>query len=134
MNLKNLLDWSYWFYQPFTAKGGTMWFFVILFLALVLFGLSSKITRLYNQDKWYKEILRRVVNAGITMGLLGLLWLFFRQERVTFLAWRFWLLLWLLGAIFWLVKIIIYLIKRVPVIRQEEAKRSVLNKYLPGKN
>lgn len=133
MNLKNLLDWSYWFYQPFTARGGVMWFFVILFLALVLFGLTSKITRLYSQDKWYKEILRRIGNAGITMGLLGLLWLFFRQERVTFLAWRFWLLLWFVVSVIWLVKIVVYLVKRVPVIRQEAIKRSELNKYLPDK-
>ena len=133
MNLKNLLDWSYWFYQPFTAHGGVMWFFVILFLALVLFGLSSKITRLYSQDKWYKEVLRRIGNAGITMGLVGLLWLFFRQERVAFLAWRFWLLLWFIGSAIWLIKIVLYLVKRVPVIRQEAIKRSALNKYLPGK-
>jgi hypothetical protein len=134
MNLKHLLDWSYWFYQPFTAQGGVMWFFVIFFLALVLFGLSAKITRLYQMDKWYKEILRRVGNAGITMGLLGILWLFFRQERVAFLAWRFWLLLWTVCAIIWLVKIVRYLLKRVSTIRQEEQKRSSLNKYLPGKN
>jgi len=134
MNLKNLLDWSYWFYQPFTARGGVMWFFVILFLALVLFGLSSKITRLYNQDKWYKETLRRIGNAGITMGLLGLLWLFFRQERVVFFAWRFWLLLWLIGAVVWLIRIAIYLVRRIPIIKQEEAKRSTLDKYLPGRN
>ncbi len=134
MHIKNLLDWSYWFYQPFTARGGAMWFFVILFLVLVLFGLTAKIARLYGQDKWYKEIFRRAGNAGITMGLLGLLWLFFRQERVAFFAWRFWLLLWLVGAIIWVVKIVMYLVKRVPAIKEEQAKRSAMDKYLPGKN
>lgn len=133
MNLKNLVDWSYWFYQPFTAKGGVMWFFMISFLALVLFGLTAKIVRLYGQDKWYKEVLRRSGNAGITMGLLGIIWFFFRQERVAFLAWRFWLLLWVAGAVYWLVKIIMYIIKRVPVIKQEQTKRDEINKYLPGK-
>lgn len=134
MHIKNLLDWSYWFYQPFTARGGAMWFFVILFLVLVLFGLTAKIARLYGQDKCYKEIFRRAGNAGITMGLLGLLWLFFRQERVAFFAWRFWLLLWLVGAIIWVVKIVMYLVKRVPAIKEEQAKRSAMDKYLPGKN
>lgn len=133
MNLKNLLDWSYWFYQPFTAKGGAMWFFVVLFLALLLLGLTAKIVRLYSQDKWYKEIFRRGGNAGITMGLLGILWLFFRQERVAFLAWRFWLLFWFVGAIYWAVRLVMYSIKRVPVIRAEAEKRSVMKKYLPGK-
>jgi len=134
MNLKNLLDWSYWFYQPFTARGGVMWFFVMLFLVLILVGLVAKITRLYSVDKWYQEVLRRIGNAGLAMGLLGLLWLFFRQERVAFLAWRFWLLMWLVGAVVWSVKIIFYLVKRVPAIRQEHQKRALLNKYLPGKN
>ena len=110
-----------------------MWFIVILILVLVLVGLVSKIVRLYQQDKWYKEILRRVGSAGTTMGFLGLIWLFFRQERVAFLAWRFWLLLWLVGAIYWGIKIIMYVIKRVPVIKQEESKKALLNKYLPGK-
>jgi len=133
MDIKNLLDWSYWFYQPFTAKGGVMWFFVMSFLVLILAGLVAKITRFYSPEKWYQEVLRRIGNAGLTMGFLGLLWLFFRQERVVFFAWRFWLLLLVVGGIFWAVKIMIYLFKRVPEIKKENEKREALKKYLPGK-
>jgi hypothetical protein len=65
------------------------------------------------------------------MGLLGLLWFFFRQERVAFLAWRFWLVLWLIITVFWAYKILVYMFKKVPVINSQRAEKIINEKYLP---
>ncbi|KKQ40853.1 MAG: hypothetical protein US58_C0012G0062 [Candidatus Magasanikbacteria bacterium GW2011_GWA2_37_8] len=133
MSFANILTWSYWFYQPYIARGGVMWIWVGGFLALVLAGLLIKIFRNYQQETIIKEAYRRGSNLLLSMGLAGLLWMFFRQERVSFLAWRFWLLLWLVIFIWWGVKVIIYFIKRLPKIKEEKIKIQEVKKYLPGK-
>ena len=58
------------------------------------------------------------------MGFLGLLWMFFRQERIAFLAWRFWLLLWLAAVVFWAYRLARYALKRIPEIKAEEIRRA----------
>lgn len=131
MSFKNLLIWSYWFNQPFTARGATLAALVIIFLFFVLLGLVAKIWRVYKGEKWLKEILRRIGNFGLTMGLAGLLWLFFRQERIVFLSWRFWLLFWLFGVIWWVYRLVWYVVVRVPKIKLEIENRGAQEKYLP---
>lgn len=133
MQVQNILKTSYWFYQPFIAIGGVKWFWIVGFLALVLVGLVAKIVRIYNEkiDQGTKEVLRRAGNMLITTGLLGLLWMFFRQQQVAFLAWRFWLLLWVILAAWWGYKVVYYAIKRLPLISSEQAKKNLMNKYMP---
>lgn len=133
MQVQNILKTSYWFYQPFIAIGGVKWFWIVGFLTLVLVGLVAKIVRVYNEkiDQGTKEVLRRAGNMLITTGLLGLLWMFFRQQQVAFLAWRFWLLLWIILVAWWGYKVIYYAIKRLPMISSEQAKKNLMNKYMP---
>jgi hypothetical protein len=134
LNIGNLWHMEYWFKQPDVAFGWTMWALVFSFLALFLFGLIAKIWRTYQGDKFNKEILRRLGNLGLTMGLLGLLWMFFRQEHVLLLAWRIWLLVLAMIFFWWLSKILRYFLKRVPELRAAEAGKEMREKYLPGKN
>ncbi len=135
MQIQNVLKGSYWFYQPFIAVGAVRWFWIVSFLVMILAGLIAKIVRVSN-DKLSggtKEVLRRGGNLFITMGCLGWLWMFFRQQQVAFLAWRFWLLLWVVIFVWQAVKIAIYATKRLPVINNEQAKRDLQAKYLPKK-
>jgi len=133
MKIQNILKGSYWFYQPFIAVGVVKWFWIISFLILVLAGLVAKIVRVYNHNisDNLKEILRRSGNLFVTTGLLGLLWMFFRQERVAFLAWRFWLILWIVLFVWWGYKVFFYATKRLPIIKNESKKRLEMKKYLP---
>lgn len=133
MSFSNLLYLSYWFSQPRVARGNVMWFWVLFFLALVFVGIVLKVIRAYKKDTELKTVLRRFGNVGLTMGFLGLLWLFFRQERVTFLSWRFWLLFWLIIMAFWLSSAIRYTFKRLPEIKREKWERETREKYLPKK-
>lgn len=131
MQINNLFHISYWFYQPFVAREWSLWVFVGGFLLLVVAGLVFKIVVYHKEDKTTRELLRRFGNFCFIMGFLGLLWMFFRQERVAFLAWRFWLLVWILIFVWWLSGIARYAIKRVPEIRKEQEERNRISKYLP---
>ena len=133
MNIKNLFKMDYWFSQPFSAHGLTFWLFVISFLTLILGGIILYILVSKKKDKTDKIVCKRLGNLGMTMGLLGLIWMFIRQEQVPFLAWRFWLLLWVLLAVWWLARILEYTIRRVPQIKKEKAEKYRMQKYLPNK-
>jgi amino acid transporter len=134
MSLQNLFRLDYWFSEPFTARGFTLWLFLGGFLLFVFVGLIFKILSQYQQDKSKRLILKRAGSFGITMGFLGLVWIFFRQERVAFLAWRFWLFLWGAVVVIWAYHLVRYALKRMPEIKAEEAKRTALEKYLPKRN
>lgn len=134
MNISNLFYFTYWFKQPYPAYGFTLWLWVIGFLVLFLAGLVLLFLRVNEKiksDKINSEVMRRFGNLALFMGLWGFIWLFFRQERVAFLAWRFWLLLWGVVFVFWSYKIIFYIVKRVPKIKEDYLKREIKNKYLP---
>lgn len=133
MAIDNIFHLSYWFYQPFTARGLSLWIFIGGFLLLVMAGLIFKMLVYYKEDKITRELLRRFGNFFFTLGFFGLVWMFFRQERVAFLAWRFWLLVWVLILVWWLAGIARYAVKRVPEIRKEQEERERIAKYLPKK-
>jgi len=133
MSFSNLLTLSYWTSQPFVAVGCVKWFWVLFLLLLVLAGIVIRLLRTYLSENLIKEILRRWGNLGINVGILGFSWFFFRQERIAFLAWRFWLLVWILIGVWWGINNLIYTIKRIPQIKEEKIKRELRDKYLPKK-
>ena len=132
MSIKNILVPSYWFYQPFIAIGFAKWFWMVSFLVLVLLGLVAKIVRVAKKDSSgrAKEVMRRSGNLLITMGVLGLLWFYFRQQQVAFLAWRFWFVLWIAIFAFWTYKVLAYAFKKT-LPKEDQTKQEQLKKYLP---
>jgi hypothetical protein len=134
MNITNLLKLDYWFSQPFIARGLTLWLLVGGFLLFIVTGLVFKILSQYQNDKSKRLVLKRSGSLGITMGFLGLIWMFFRQERVAFLAWRFWLFLWVVITGIWAYSLARYALKRIPAIKAEEARRASIDKYLPKRS
>jgi hypothetical protein len=131
MNIKNLFDYYYWFRQPYIAYGRTLWLIVGIFLFFIVAGLVCRIIKQYVQNKAGKTILHRAGTFGITMGFLGLLWMFLRQERVPFLAWRFWLLILLAVSVWWAVRIVLFACRRAPKIQEENDRKKQMEKYLP---
>lgn len=134
MNITNLFQLDYWFSQPFTARGSALWLLVGGFLLFIVLGLVFKIISQYQQNKFNKLVLKRFGSLGITMGFFGLVWMFFRQERIAFLAWRFWLLLWVVVILIWVYRLARYALKRIPEIKAEEERRVNVEKYLPKSN
>lgn len=134
MSVQNLFHLDYWFSQPFTARGSSLWLLVGGFLFFIVAGLVCKILSQYQESNSKRLFLKRSGSLGITMGFLGLIWMFFRQERVVFLAWRFWLFLWVVITGIWAFSLARYALKRIPAIKAEEEKRANLEKYLPKRN
>lgn len=133
MNIMNLLAISYWFQQPFIARGSIMWLWVIIFLVATFGGLVLKFIQQTMGEKYQKKMANSFSNLGLTVGLVGLLWLFFRQEQVPFLAWRFWLLFLVAYAVYVVVKNLKFILTRLPAIRAEHAEKAIKEKYLPKK-
>lgn len=131
MSIQNLFFVSYWFDQPYIARGGVAWVWLGIFLFLIIAGVTARVVALSWQDSLMKEVLRRTSAWGFTWGLLGLAWFFFRQERIPFLAWRFWLVIGAVAAGLWLYKIIWYAVKRIPQIRSENQRRLASDRFIP---
>lgn len=108
-----------------------MWIWVIIFLAAIFGGLILKFVQQQLSEKYKKKMANSFSNVGLTSGLLGLLWLFLRQEQVPFLAWRFWLLFLVAYALYVVIKNLKFIITRLPEIRAEHADKALKEKYLP---
>lgn len=131
MSILNVFKLSYWFHQPFIARGATVWILVGVLFILILSGMVLKyLGQKKSIEKHMKRIINSFANLALAVGLLSLLWFFFRQEIVPFLAWRFWLLFLLVYAVYVCTKNIRFIVKRLPVIRAEHAAKAIKDKYL----
>lgn len=131
MSLGNLLHLDYWFSQPFIARGNSLKLIVGAFLFCIVMGLVCRILSQYKEEKYKKIILKRFGSLGMTVGFLGMVWMFFRQEDVRYLSYRFWLLPVAVYAVWSLYKVYKYMTSRVPQIKEEEDRRARIEKYLP---
>jgi amino acid transporter len=131
MSIKNFFYSSYWLSQPLIARGALAWVWFGFFASIVLAGIVLFVLRQYEKDSLKKEVYKRFGVIGLTMGMLGLVWFFFRQERIPFFSWRFWLLPWLPITAWWVYRVIHFTTKRVPVIRAQQLQKSIKDKYLP---
>ncbi len=131
MSIKNLFFSSYWFSQPGAAESWVRGVWIGLLLALVLVGIILLFVRRYQQAKALRLVYSRFSTCLIVMGMLGLMWFYFRQEQVLLLGWRFWVIPWFVVLAIWLAKIIRYVVKRLPQIEIENREREQREKYLP---
>ena len=97
---------------------------------LLLGGLFSRVSS-RGVDSLKAKGLKRLASLGVTMGLLGLLYLFFAWQRAVLLGARFWLLIWLVVVLIWLFFILKYLLMVVPAKRREIDQRRRFERYLP---
>ena len=103
----------------------------VVFAALVVAGIITKIMAQKSRDGLKIKGLNRIFNLGITMGLIGFVYLFFAWQGVIMLSGRFWLLLWLIVTVVWLFFILKYLYKDVPSKRAEINQEREFKKYIP---
>jgi lipoprotein signal peptidase len=133
MNIVNILNTYYWFSQPYIAHGLTEWLWLGIFLFAILLGILIRFIIVKRLESILKKTYRSFSNSFFLSGLFGLLWMFFRQQHVPFLAWRFWLLLIVICFVWRNYYNIKFLIKRYPKIKIEQAEKAIKDKYLPKK-
>lgn len=135
MNLQPLIDPSFWFklqpdlLSPTFEKG----FFIAFGLMVIIGAIIRIVSRQKRHDKYVRQMFSRIGTMSLSMGLVGLVWLFFSYEMIYLLGARFWFLVWLVGLIIWVVMIVRFVKKDIPARKQEEQHRASANKYLPRK-
>jgi len=109
-------------------------FFKILvsfFGTLIVLAFVAK--KLIKQNTYVpvKKFFTKLYHFFLTLGVLGLLYIFFRQQNVYFLSAPAWLLVWGIGALTWLGFVLKYYFtdrpEKMKVIEAESTKK----KYLP---
>ncbi len=131
MSIKHFFYWSYWFSQPYIARD---WLAIVLWVGaggVFLLGIILYIVRQYQADHLKQEVWRRYAQLALTAGVVSIIWVAFRQQRIPWLAWRFWLVIASVVFIWRLVIIIRYTRDRLPAIKTEQASRERRERYLP---
>jgi hypothetical protein len=132
MDLTKLLDWNYLFRAytfdtlstPFRIA---LYGFCVLSIVAAIFAQRQLVKNSGIIKKWNKKI----VSFGWSVGLVGLLFLLFRETRALYLGSRLWLLLWLLGSLVWLIYLTIYKLVTVPKLQKQKQASAEFNKWLP---
>jgi hypothetical protein len=127
--MQNILTTNYWFdlkppyFTPNSEK---------IFIAILLFFLVSAIIFfvLKRKKSFFRGVYINLYNFSLSNFSIGLLLIFFRYEKATFLSGRFWMGLWLIAMIIWLY-FILKNIKKIPEnikkLKEEEERK----KYIP---
>ena len=134
-----MIDYLKYFFKPshlFTLRPGAMHFRAVMillaiFMILIIGSLALKVYRKKIRDGLKIKGLERLFRLFLTIGILGLIYLFFAWQGVVLLAARFWLLLILISGAVWLAFILKYLLMQVPQLRQELEQKRKFKKYLP---
>jgi hypothetical protein len=131
--MSNLLKLSYWFNPnpgPWLAQNLKIVYAV--FGILVIFGLLAWwFSGRNKQNRLIQRFWQKLQNACLTIGISGLVLIFFRQERIYFLAMPFLFILLFAGAVIWAYFILRYLVKTLPEKKKKEEEKESKQKYLP---
>ncbi|MDX9893724.1 MAG: hypothetical protein RB292_04950 [Patescibacteria group bacterium] len=103
----------------------------VIFVLTIAFGVASKIIARRTKDGLKVKAYRRCFDLGLTMGILGLIYIFFAWQGVTLLSARFWLLIWFISLAGWLGFIFKYLLYDIPKLRKNIDQKRKFEQYLP---
>jgi hypothetical protein len=131
--MSNLLTLSYWFnLNPGAWVQTNLRVISVLFGLLVIFGIMAWFFINKNKEnKLVQKFWKKVQGASLTIGFVGLLLIFFRQQRVVFLSMPFLLLLNVVGGAVWAYFIFRYITKVVPEKKKMIEEKKAKDKYLP---
>ena len=73
----------------------------------------------------------RFHHLGLTIGIIGFVYLFFAWQKVALLAARFWLLILGVTAVVWLGFIGKYMFWEIPKLRRKIEEKRKFEKYIP---
>lgn len=132
-----LSDVAYWLNPgPGDLSEPYLYFFVTVFGFCVVLKLLLRFMGRQYIDGWHKarqRVVYRIEALFLTMGILGLLWTFFRFELVPHFSARYWLAVWLLGFIIWGYVIYHYARFDLPLIEGHDRARDHRKKYFSKK-
>ena len=134
-----MIEYLKYFFNPahlFTLRPGVMRLRAIIILAVIFgvmitAGIIIKLIRPKIKDGLKLKAYRRLFHLFLTMGIIGLVYLFFAWQGVALLAGRFWLIIMLVVVIIWLGFIAKYLFLEIPKLRKSINQKRDFEKYIP---
>lgn len=133
MNWLNLFSISYIFNPlPGSFIGNWGKYLMIFFAVLVVAGAVAYVVSTRRQNSpLVRKVFSKISNLLLVMGIIGVLLVFFREQRVYGLSMPIFFFLWIVGAVVWLVFLLRFLFKKLPQKRNEIKRRKAKEKYLP---
>lgn len=132
-DLANLIDINYLTVDP-PVSMVYMWPTVIVLAIFVVIAVTLWIWRgkVHAGSELTRRVLGLMANWLFYPSLIALLLIFFRNQGITLISWRLWLLalmlVWVAGAIYVLYTLIFY----VPRERRKINVQKIKSKYMPG--
>lgn len=131
MNLEKLFDLSYMFNR--FPEAGFSWpiriVLLILFVGSIILAVYAQ--KEINKKSLSKKLWQKIQVWGWTNGLVGLLFVYFREVRAIYLSSRGWILIFILIMLAWLVFIIKFAKTKLPNKEEQDKKEREFNKWLP---
>ncbi len=132
MSITNLFVFHYWFSTPQVITSSGLTVLLTVFGLMLLAGIALKSASAKGKlEKFMAKVIARWGSLALTMGGLGMLYVFVRYERVPWFSNRFWLLIWLIGGAFWAYRIIQYHRKKVPELRARHTRDAKRYAFVP---
>src|SRR3989338_961283 len=101
--MNQLLQWSFWFdARPLPFNSNFLWIIVGVFAGAIIFAIISSRLRKQKTGPLHWQIWSKLLHLSLSFGLVGLLLVFFKEERIIYLGMRVWLILWVLICLVWL--------------------------------
>lgn len=125
----NVLSARFWFSNdPFLQS--TLIFGLIFFVLLVVVAIWAKVASGNMSGNPMRGVYNRLYGMAMTMGITGLVMLFFSWQRVQYLGMRVLYIFWLAGLVYW--GYVVY--KRIApakALAEKQHKGSEMDKYMP---
>lgn len=132
MNFSNLLKFDYWFEARTIPLGPvTLKILLVILLAALILAIIISFRKAKIKEKLENRLFGKLANWLYSLSIVGLIFLFFRQQSVPYLGMRFLIALWFLICLVWLIFILRFIIVKIPKIKEEKQKKLELEKYLP---
>jgi len=133
MNLDKLFDLSYMFNR--FPPAGFSW--PVRIILLVIF-IGSIILAIYANKKIgqkgpQKKIWQKIQAWGWTNGIVGLIFVYFREVRALYLSARGWLGIFIIVMLIWMIFIVKFAKTKIPNKEEIERKKEEFDKWLPKK-
>lgn len=130
--MNQLLSTSFWFdVRPLPFATLYLWIFIGILAAAIIFGFACVYIRAKKSGPLAWKVWSKLVHWAFSFGLVGLILVFFKEERIIYLGMRVWLILWGLISLLWLGFVLKFILVETPKIKEEKRRKEEIKKYLP---
>ncbi len=131
LDFRPLFTPPFWFdLRPIPPSNTVFLALASFFIALIVTAMGVRMWRQRMREKCMRVLLRRIASMLVTIGLIGLLFVFFHYEQVSLFSARFWFLLLALWAMLWIVSLVRFAREDIPRIRKQQVAAKLQAKYM----